>query len=88
MAERAQIVEPGHMVEVGVSEQHAINALQVGGQGLGAKVGARVDQQRLGAGAEQGRCAGTAIAGVGGGADGAVAADHRDAHRGAGAKKA
>ena len=86
-AEGPQFVESCHVIQMRVGIEDGINSVEVLTKGLLAKVGSAVDENRCsGALQVKGRsCA--PVAGMIRTADGAGAANDRNAHRGAGAKK-
>ena len=82
----ADIVEAHDVVSVAVGEEHSIEAVEVGAQGLLPKVGSGVnDGEFAGAREEQGRAEALVVR-IWRTAHAAVAAERRDAHGGAGAE--
>jgi hypothetical protein len=71
------------MVGVGVGEEHGMDVLDVGTQGLGAEIGGGIDQDVTAAVAKEHGGPQAIVARVGRRTDGAMAADGRHPHTGA-----
>ena len=87
-AERAEVVHAEDVVGVAVGVEDGVEAADAGADGLGVEVGAGVDDDVVAFPGDEDGGPGAAVARVaggrsGGGADGAVAAERGDAHRGA-----
>jgi len=86
--ERTQIVEAYDVVAVGVGDEDGIEFVEFGAQALFAKIGAAIDKPLFAVGCLDVDGASFAlVTRVVGGANFAIAADHRNADRSAGSKK-
>jgi len=82
--EGANVVKAEDVIGVAVSEEDGFEAIEAGGEGLGAEVGSGVNDDVLGIAEEKDGGTEALVVRIGGVANGAVAADCWNAHRGAG----
>lgn len=84
--ESAEVVKPGHVIGVMMREEDGIDAANVVGETLEAKLRAGVDEEANFAQSQPDAGAGAFVAQVGRSADAAVASDHGNAMGGAAAE--